>query len=310
MKVLIVHGSRRGGTAGIAEQVAAVLRRAGHAVDVLAAPARLDAGRYDAVVVGGALDAGRWHVDARSFVLQNAGALRTRRVWMFSSGPLDDSASREEVPPTAEVRELMALAGAEGHATFGGRVVPDVRDLLASPESRPRAGDWRDPAHIARWSRELADRLDPGETPRASWRPALALPPLLVDVALAATAGLLASSAGAALVARPDGTMLGLSAAALRHTPFGDYLAPGALLLAGVALPNLAAMVLQARLHPAAPLASYAGGAALVVAAVVASLLLPSPSAGQLAALALGVALVARSFRAGRHHGGLPAQSV
>jgi hypothetical protein len=39
-------------------------------------------------------------------------------VWFFSSGPLDDSAERQEIPPMESVRKLMARVGARGHCTF------------------------------------------------------------------------------------------------------------------------------------------------------------------------------------------------
>ena len=99
MNILVTHGSKRGGTAEIASRIGDRLREAGFAVDVIAAHDVREVLSYDAVVIGGALYAFRWHADARSLVLRNAAALRERTVGFFSSGPLDDSASDHEIPP-------------------------------------------------------------------------------------------------------------------------------------------------------------------------------------------------------------------
>jgi menaquinone-dependent protoporphyrinogen oxidase len=300
MNVLIVHGSERGGTAGVAARVADALRAAGHRVDV--APARetraLDG--YDAVLVGGALYAGAWHRDARRFVLRHAGALRTRLVWFFSSGPLDGSAAAAEIAPVDEVRALMDHVGAEGHATFGGRLAPGASGFVASRMARTRAGDWRDATHIAGWSAAVARQLT-ADTLRRANRPAVTpLPSTLPDVALTLFVGLSATAGGASLAARPDGSVLRMSVATLRHTPFHDFLAPGLLLVVLVGLPHLVAMRLHADRHPFAPVASLTAGAVLAVWIVAEALLLRTVLPVQLAYLLLGFGLVARSFREAR----------
>ncbi|HSK01543.1 MAG TPA: flavodoxin domain-containing protein, partial [Kofleriaceae bacterium] len=89
MRILVTWGSKRGGTAGIGQIVAETLRAGGH--EVIAEPARAaPAPRdVDAVIVGGALYANRWHRDARRYMERHARALRRVPVWLFSSGPLD-----------------------------------------------------------------------------------------------------------------------------------------------------------------------------------------------------------------------------
>lgn len=159
MRVLIVYGSKRGGTAGLAAMIGNALEAAGVTAEV--APARtvrsLDG--YDAVVAGGALYATRWHRDARQFVRRHAAALAAVPVWLFSSGPLDDSATRTEIQPAAQVRKAMQLSHARGHATFGGRLAPDARGFPASSMAKKMSGDWRDPAHVSRWADDLAVQL-------------------------------------------------------------------------------------------------------------------------------------------------------
>jgi menaquinone-dependent protoporphyrinogen oxidase len=165
MRVLITWGSKHGGTEGIARMIAAVLR--GADVDVELRAAR-DAGSFagfDAAIIGGAVYANRWHHDARRFVTRHLAELRRLPVWMFSSGPLDDSATRTAIPPVTQVGVLMERVGALGHATFGGRLLPDAAGFPARAMARTHSGDWRDPTHIRGWATEVAARL-------ASARPA------------------------------------------------------------------------------------------------------------------------------------------
>jgi menaquinone-dependent protoporphyrinogen oxidase len=159
MSVLIAYGSKRGGTEGLANMVADALREEGFTVEV--APARtVRAVRdHEAVIVGGALYAFRWHRDARRFVKRHARELRGRPTYLFSSGPLDDSAAQKEIPPVKGVQKLMHKVGARGHVTFGGRLAPDAKGFPARAMARKNAGDWRDPEHVHRWIQEVAADL-------------------------------------------------------------------------------------------------------------------------------------------------------
>jgi menaquinone-dependent protoporphyrinogen oxidase len=111
---------------------------------------------YDLVVVGGALYAFRWHRTARRFVRRHQAELRQRPVYFFSSGPLDDSAARKDIPPVKGVQALMVQVGARGHATFGGRLEADAKGFPASAMAKKSAGDWRDPEHVSKWTASIA----------------------------------------------------------------------------------------------------------------------------------------------------------
>jgi menaquinone-dependent protoporphyrinogen oxidase len=152
MRVLVAYGSKRGGTLGLAEWLTDSLREAGHEVTLKRASDVTDISRYDAVVVGGALYVFRWHADARCFVKRHRKGLEDRLVWLFSSGPLDDSAIEKDIEPIRFVRRTMARIGAEGHKTFGGRMLPDDKTNLP-------VGDWRDRDEVALWADEISARL-------------------------------------------------------------------------------------------------------------------------------------------------------
>jgi menaquinone-dependent protoporphyrinogen oxidase len=101
--------------------VADALREEGFTVEV--APARkvrhLDG--CEAVIVGGPLRVSLAHRDARRFIKRHACQLRVRSTYLYSCGPLDDSAARKEIPPVKGVQKLVDSVGARGHVTFGER---------------------------------------------------------------------------------------------------------------------------------------------------------------------------------------------
>jgi menaquinone-dependent protoporphyrinogen oxidase len=159
MRVLITYGSSRGGTEGLAQTVADGLRAEDIEVDVLPPDRVRLLDSYDAVIVGGALYASRWHRAARRFVQRHARELRERPVYLFSSGPLDESAAQDDIPPVKAVKALMERTGARGHITFGGRLSADAAGFPASAMAKTNAGDWRDATRVRRWARTIAAQL-------------------------------------------------------------------------------------------------------------------------------------------------------
>lgn len=170
MRVLVTWGSKRGGTEGIARILAEALRHEGLDVDLLPSEVAAKATSFDAVVVGGALYANRWHAAARRFVNRQEKRLRDVPVWFFSSGPLDDSAEHKTIAPTRQVSVLMQRVGAQGHATFGGRLAPDAHGFPASAMAKKHAGDWRQPERVRAWASEIARAL-PTARPRVATIP-------------------------------------------------------------------------------------------------------------------------------------------
>jgi menaquinone-dependent protoporphyrinogen oxidase len=159
-RVLIVHGSKMGATAGIADLMAVAFADRGIEADVRPADLAPSPEPFDAVVVGGALYAGHWMAASRRWVQEHTAALRARPVWLFSSGPLDERAEHEPVPPVHEVEQLSWSIGARGHETFGGRLDREhAKGLVARLMARKMSGDWRDEPHIVAWTDEIADSL-------------------------------------------------------------------------------------------------------------------------------------------------------
>lgn len=154
MRLLVAYGSKMGGTKGLAEMLGADLEQLGFDVEVRAAREVTDVEPYDAVVVGGALYYWfTWHKDAKNFVKRHRKTLQHRPVWFFSSGPLDDSAAKKDIPPIRPVRGLMDEVHARDHITFGGVMDKEQRGLPM--------GDWRDPEQVQHWAEHIAAELSP-----------------------------------------------------------------------------------------------------------------------------------------------------
>jgi len=162
-RALVVFGSERGGTAGLARMIGAELSKHGWTVIVQDAAQPADLRELDLVIIGGALYMNRWHKAARSFARTHRKALQTLPVWLFSSGPLDDSARSGDTAPVAQVQEIARSLEAHGHMTFGGRLAPDAKGLLAHSMAKKLAGDYRDPDHVADWVRQIEHELAPVE---------------------------------------------------------------------------------------------------------------------------------------------------
>jgi menaquinone-dependent protoporphyrinogen oxidase len=158
-RVLVAYATKLGSTAEIAETMAHVLRDSGHFA--VAQPVRevtsLDA--WDAVVLGSALYAAYWQRDARKFVDRFREDLKTRPLWLFSSGPLDRRLARADQPITPHGAEITAGLGAREHHTFGGRLTADAA-VSAQVVETHRLGDFRDWQRIVEYAYRIGRELD------------------------------------------------------------------------------------------------------------------------------------------------------
>jgi len=160
MKVLITAATRHGSTFEIASGIEDVLKSTGIET-VLTVPERVaDLNGYDAVILGSAIYAGNWLAPAREFVARTLWALRTRPVWLFSSGPIGDPAKPTEAPPV--VAEMLEATGAREHRLFAGRL--ERRDLGLAEKAimtviRAPEGDFRSWNQIEAWAMQIARTL-------------------------------------------------------------------------------------------------------------------------------------------------------
>ena len=167
MTVLVAVASRHGATLEIAEVIATALSEAGRAVHLM----RLgdedtgpDPVGYEAVVLGSAVYGAHWLLPAARFADDNRETLRSRPLWLFSSGPVVEGplpAERDAVL----VEGVTADLAARGHRLFGGRL---ARSLLSPAELaivtafRAADVDARDLPAAAAWARHIAAELAAG----------------------------------------------------------------------------------------------------------------------------------------------------
>jgi menaquinone-dependent protoporphyrinogen oxidase len=182
--VLVVYGSRHGGTQGIAERIGMVLRAEGLDANVAAADGVRDVGSADAIVIGSGVYMGSWLKEPIAFLERNQAALAARPVWLFSSGPLrgstavkDGSDPMEDALGPADgpgsggrkkIAELSAVIHPHDHRVFYGAFDPKdppramserfVRMMPASKGLLP-PGDFREWGLIEAWAREIAGAI-------------------------------------------------------------------------------------------------------------------------------------------------------
>ncbi|MEU9801275.1 flavodoxin domain-containing protein [Streptomyces sp. NPDC051000] len=165
-QVLVAYGSKHGATAGIAEQIGMALREDGIDVWVVPAGEVTDVRGYDGVVLGGSLYAGRWNGRARRCAKRNARYLKHRPVWLFSSGPVDSSAERSDIPPVRAVARQMRQLGARDHISFGGSLTEGTPGLFARALVRQgKGGDFRNPERIQAWAHHIGAELTAAGSP-------------------------------------------------------------------------------------------------------------------------------------------------
>lgn len=160
MKLLVTVASKHGATGEIGELIADALRDAGHHVTTQAPETLQALDRYDAIVLGSAVYAGRWMKEARNFADRHASELARRPVWIFSSGPIGDPPLPEGDHP-----ETLAAAdrlGARGHRTFAGHLARNrlglVERTIVGALKAPD-GDFRDLDAIRAWADEIVAAL-------------------------------------------------------------------------------------------------------------------------------------------------------
>jgi menaquinone-dependent protoporphyrinogen oxidase len=183
-RVQIVYASRHGGTAGIAERIAEVLRSSGAEVVLADVATRPDPAGFDACIVGSGVYMGSWLKEGTDWLERNQAALAATPVWLFSSGPLPGSTKETtgtdpmtnalgptEGPGSGGRKKIEALNAAfhpRDHVVFQGAFDPTdppkamserlVRMMPAAKGVLP-PGDFREWDVIEAWARKLAAEI-------------------------------------------------------------------------------------------------------------------------------------------------------
>ncbi|HET7465419.1 MAG TPA: flavodoxin domain-containing protein [Candidatus Dormibacteraeota bacterium] len=181
MRVLVVYASKYGATRGIAERITATLKQSGLEADMVPAGKAGSLDGYDGFVIGSAAYMFSWLHEATDFIRRNAALLKTKPVWLFSSGPIGNNKTDEkgrdvlettvpkefaEFEQSIHPRGLKVFFGAFDHTklSFAHRMVyamPAMKNALLD-------GDWRDWDAIDAWAMSIASSLTPAITASSS----------------------------------------------------------------------------------------------------------------------------------------------
>jgi hypothetical protein len=103
----------------------------------------------------------RWHKASRRFARRFAGDLTLKPVWLFSSGPLDQSADDDAIAPVPSAGRALRHLDARGHVTFGGSLAAGARGSLgmARRMGKRAAADFRNFDAIRAWASDIAVEL-------------------------------------------------------------------------------------------------------------------------------------------------------
>lgn len=192
-RVLVAYATNAGSTAEVAEAVAAELRQAGHAVEVLPTAQVKDLGAYDAVLLGAPMLFG-WHNAARKFLKRHRAELAVKKTAYFACAMRLTRVPGETLPPAAllldanlvsEPAKPGKLSLKERFTTIGYYLRPMLR---AAPAVKPLSvaffygklemfrlkwwqsafvmvvvqaapGDYRDWDCIQAWARSIGEQL-------------------------------------------------------------------------------------------------------------------------------------------------------
>lgn len=166
MRVRVIYASRLGATRGIAERIGARLREDRLDVTVQAASSAVTFADADAFVIGSAIYGGHWVKEAADYVRRHRAILVRRPVWLFSSGPVGDMATRHAPVEPKEVGVLRAMVNPREHRVFFGaldRSTIDDSTLGFAERVVARTmipeGDYRDWEAIEAWAAGIAREL-------------------------------------------------------------------------------------------------------------------------------------------------------
>ncbi len=168
-KMLVTYATAHGSTGGVAEMIGKTLAEGGPAVDVLPVQSVTSLDEYGAVVLGSAIQGGKWLPEAVEFLRTNQAWLGRVPVAFFLVGLLvnrKDEGTRKLVDGFLAAERALVEPVAEGR--FVGAMLPKnrsgverfgIRFFTAYCGLGWRGGDFRDPAAIRAWTEELRPLL-------------------------------------------------------------------------------------------------------------------------------------------------------
>jgi menaquinone-dependent protoporphyrinogen oxidase len=155
-RVLVAFATKMGSNTEVANAIAEVLRANGVEADAIPARAVRDLAPWSAVILGSALYAAHWQRDANRFLIRHRDALRARKVWLYSSGPLDHRQAAQNLPISTHAAEIVGDLPYIEHRTFCGRLDPHTEGIDPQILATHPVGDFRNWPAIRAWAADIA----------------------------------------------------------------------------------------------------------------------------------------------------------
>ena len=160
-RVLVGYATRNGSTSGVAEAIGETLSGRGFEVDVVPLTEQPAVQGYDAVVLGSAVNGGKWLPEAVDYVEANRGALGEVPTAVFCVHAMNcGPGAKKEQKRRAYIDDIRAAVGPIDEGYFAG-VGPMSEDTSAIARWAFRAfggdveGDGRDWDSIRKWAAQL-----------------------------------------------------------------------------------------------------------------------------------------------------------
>ena len=164
-KVLVTFGSKYGSTGEIAKRIGQVLQESGLNTDVVPVKSADKPDTYDAIILGSGVYIGNWRKDAAKFLKANQSVLKTKPVWIFSSGPTGEADPVElgkgwRVPK--KLKDTIDSIQPRDITVFHGDVnvskLTGLHKWMIGKVEAP-VGDFRNWDTISVWAARIADAL-------------------------------------------------------------------------------------------------------------------------------------------------------
>jgi menaquinone-dependent protoporphyrinogen oxidase len=164
-KILVAYASANGSTGGIAETIGKAFYEQGVAADIRPVNSVTDFSGYNAVVIGSAINGGKWLPEATEFVTINQEKLSQLPVAYFLVGMMagsDSESNRELVANFLEAERTLVEPAAEGR--FAGAMFVNKLSFfeklgmlffLTYCGLGLQGGDYRDAEAVRAWSTEV-----------------------------------------------------------------------------------------------------------------------------------------------------------
>ncbi len=160
-RILVAYATRTGSTVGVAAAIGETLAGRGYAVDVKPINEAPDPGAYQAVIIGSAVNGGKWLPEAVEFVQRHQQSLRQSPLALFCVHILnlgDSETARKN--RRAYLNDVRSLVSPVDEAFFSGKGIdpketsPILLWILRTIKFAPE-GDCRDWARIRGWAQTL-----------------------------------------------------------------------------------------------------------------------------------------------------------